>query len=138
MFKRVMTDTKGGGDGIILLDDQWDKLVVFLRDCPGIYVANEEDCRLFIEGILWMTRRGVQWRLLPEKYGNWNCVYKRFDRWSKRGVWEKIHVFFANDPDMESIMIDSTIVRAHPCAAGAIKETGPENDHALGRSSECK
>ena len=120
--------------GVTLLDSQWDKLVIFLRGCPGVYVGNEEDCRLFTEGILWMTRSGAQWRLLPEKYGDWNSVYKRFDRWSQKGVWEKMHIFGANDPDMESIMIDSTIVRAHPCAAGAMKKEGQEVDQALGRS----
>ncbi len=120
--------------GVTILDSQWDELVVFLKDCPGVYVGNEEDCRLFLEGILWMTRSGAQWRLLPEKYGNWNSVYKRFDSWSQQGVWEKMHTFCANDPDMESIMIDSTVVRAHPCAAGAMKKEGQEENQALGRS----
>ncbi len=120
--------------GVTLLDSQWDKLAVFLKGCSRIYIGKEGACRRFIEGILWMTRSGAQWRLLPEKYGNWNRVYKRFNRWSKQEVWEKMHIFFANDPDMESIMIDSTVVRAHPCAAGAMKKEGQEQDQALGRS----
>ncbi len=120
--------------GVTLLDSQWDKLAVFLKGCSGIYIGKEEDCRLFIGGILWMTRSGAQWRLLPEKYGDWNSVFKRFNRWSKQEVWKKMHTFFANDPDMESIMIDSTVVRAHPCAAGAMKKDGQEQNQALGRS----
>jgi len=120
--------------GVILLDNQWDKLLVFLKGCPGIYVGDKRECRRFIEGILWMPRSGAQWRLLPDKYGKWNCVYKRFNRWSERRVWDRMHTFFANDPDMESIMIDSTIVRAHPCAAGAVKKAEREENQALGRS----
>ncbi|VFN02875.1 MAG: hypothetical protein BECKG1743D_GA0114223_104064, partial [Candidatus Kentron sp. G] len=46
-------------------------------------------------------------------------VYKRFIRWGDKGIWEQMHAYFADDPDMESIMIDGTVVRAHACAAGA-------------------
>ncbi len=104
-------------------EDQWAKIYRFLKDHPGVYAGNEEQCRNFIEAILWITRSGAQWRLLPESYGNWNSIYKRFARWCDRGVWEEMHQHFIDDPDMEWNILDSTAVRAHPCAAGAAKKT---------------
>lgn len=119
---------------ITLKNEQWAKIVKFLRELPGIYVGQEEQCRRFIEGVLWIARSGAQWRLLPEKYGHWNSVYKRFARWSDKEVWHKLHQHFVTDPDMEHLILDSTIVRAHPCAAGARKESGGQAEQALGRS----
>ena len=77
---------KGGMAAIKLRNDQWKKMVVFLHENPQVYVENEQQCRRFIEGVLWMTRSGAQWRLLPKKYGHWNSVDRRFDRWSRRGI----------------------------------------------------
>ena len=108
-----------------LQDTQWLKIRDFLKGDPNAYVGKDEkDCRRFVEGVLWITRSGAPWRLLPTEYGRWNSVYKRFARWCDQGVWERMLTYFADDPDMEQGMIDSTIVRAHPCAAGAQKKWG--------------
>jgi putative transposase len=104
-------------------DDQWSKIYKFLRQYPGVYAGKEADCQRFINGVHWIMRTGAQWRELPEKYGSWNSVYKRFARWCNTGVWEKMHHHFAGDPDMENLILDSTVIRAHPCAAGASKKT---------------
>ena len=115
-----------------LREDQWPKILEFLRSCPDLYFGQEGDCKRFVEAILWMARSGAAWRLLPEHYGHWNSVYKRFARWCDKGVWDRMHQHFVKDPDMEYIMIDSTAVRAHPC--GSIEEKGGQAAQALGRS----
>jgi transposase len=106
-----------------LQDQHWIKIRDFLKNEPHAYIGkNEANCRRFVEAVLWISRSGAQWRLLPTEYGQWNTIYKRFARWCDRGVWERLLQHFADDPDMENGMIDSTIVRAHPCAAGAQKK----------------
>ena len=115
-----------------LRDDEWSRMLQFLRSCPGVYVGQEEGCQRFIEAVLWMARSGAQWRLLPESYDNWNSIYKRFARWCDKGVWEKMHQHFVDDPDMGNLIIDSAIVRAHTCAAGVSKKWGLKHPKCWG------
>ena len=105
-----------------LTDEKWTRIRDYLKDDPNAYVGTEADCRRFVEAVIWISRSGAQWRLLPAEYGKWNTIYKRFVRWCEQGVWERMLTHFADAPDMENGMIDSTIVRAHPCAAGAQKK----------------
>ncbi len=106
-----------------LTNDQWEKIRDFLKQDPNAYIGKDEQaCRRFVEAVKWISRSGAQWRLLPGEYGKWNTVYKRFARWCDHGVWARMLAHFANDPDMENGMVDSTVVRAHACAAGAEKK----------------
>lgn len=110
---------------VTLQDDQWLKIKAFLeQERPKVSVCYDKRCRTFVEGVLWILRSGAPWRLLPPEYGNWNSVFKRFDRWSERGIWERLFKHLADDPDMESVMIDGSVIRAHACAAGARTKRG--------------
>jgi transposase len=78
-----------------------------------------EDNRNIINGILWRLRCGTAWRDVPEKYGNWNSIYRRFRRWSASGVWESVAIALAETmAESGHYNIDSTSVRAHVSAAG--------------------
>jgi transposase len=101
---------------------QWRRIYEYLEGFSEIYVRNEEQCRRFVEGVFWMARSGAQWRLLPPEYGDWNTVYRRFSDWAKKGIWYKMLYYFSQGADMEYIMVDSTILRAHACATP--KKTG--------------
>jgi|SRR5690242_1316522 len=121
---------------IRLSDEERGKMREFLRQEPHAYVGQDEDsCRHFVEAVKWMSRSGAQWRLLPAEYGAWNTVYKRFVRWCAAGVWERLLAALACDPDTEHGMLDATIMRAHPCAAGAQKNTGTKRSGAVGAAS---
>lgn len=102
----------------------WQKLYAYLRDFKEIYVRDEDQCRRFVEAVFWMARSGSQWRLLPKEYGEWNTVYRRFADWAEKGIWYKMLYYFSQDADMEYIMVDSTILRAHACAT-------PKKTHSM-------
>ena len=117
-----------------LSDSKWEIIYAYLKVHPKIHTGNEEKCRIFVDAVHWIMRTGAQWRDLPEELGYWNAVFKRFGRWYDKGVWDKLHDHFIDEPDTEWLLIDSTVVRAHPCAAGAPKEKGGQEKQALGKS----
>jgi putative transposase len=90
-------------------------------DGTSFCVSTGRDNRMFVEGVLWIVRTGSPWRDLPEAFGDWNSVFRRFSRWSIKGVWWRIFEAMSDDPDFEYLIVDSTIVRAHQHAAGAKK-----------------
>jgi transposase len=94
------------------------------------------DNRMFVEGVLWIVRTGSPWRDLPEAFGDWNSVFRRFSRWSIKGVWWRIFEAKSDDPDFEYLIVDSTIVRAHQHAAGAKKGGLRSSDRPLARWPE--
>ena len=78
-----------------------------------------EDNRNIINGIRWRLRCGTPWRDVPEKYGNWNSIYRRFRRWSASGVRESVAITLGETmTESGHYNIDSTSVRAHVSAAG--------------------
>ena len=103
-------------------DCQWQKLYAFLQGHARAYAGQEQACRRFIEAVHRILRTGAQWRELPDRYGKWNSVFKRYARWEEHGVWADMFKQFAQDPEMAAVMPDSTVVRAHMCAAGGSKK----------------
>jgi putative transposase len=102
-----------------LTDEQWRRIEHLIPGKPGDPGRSGKDNRLFVDAIVWMARTGAPWRDLSPFFGKWNSVWKRFRRWAKAGVWERIMAALADDPDFEAVIIDGTIIRAHQHAAGA-------------------
>jgi transposase len=102
-----------------LTDEQWESIKDHLpgkKGDPGRTAANN---RRFVNAVLWLARTGAPWRDLPVRFDKWNSVFKRYNRWCKRGVWPRVLEALGGDADLEHLLLDSTIVRAHQHAAGA-------------------
>ena len=109
----------GARDRLILCDQQWERIAAHIIGNERTRGSSGRDNRMFVEGVLWIVRTGSPWRDLPEVFGCWNSAFRRFSRWSAKGVWHRIFAAMADDPDFEYLILDSTIVRAHQHAAGA-------------------
>jgi transposase len=105
-----------------LRDDQWERISELLPGRPGSVGVTAADNRLFVEAVLYRYRAGLPWRDLPDRFGDWKNVHRRFSRWARSGVWQRVFQHLAADADNEYAMIDSTIVRAHQHSAGAQKK----------------
>lgn len=81
----------------------------------------------FLNAILHVVENGCKWRRLPKEYGNWHTLYTRMNRWSKAGVLDRVFARLQQEQiisiRMEVISLDSTTVKVHPDAAGALKKT---------------
>lgn len=114
-----------------LSEAQWAKIAPLLPGKASDPGRTGSDNRLFVNGCLWVLRSGAHWRDLPERYGKWKTVHRRFSRWCHAGVWER--VFEALIADRNKHISDA---RQHhrPCpSAGGQRKRGPK-DQALGRS----
>jgi putative transposase len=100
-----------------LSDAQWERIAPLLPGKATDPGRTGADNRLFLNGVLWVLRSGAHWRDLPERYGKWKSLHKRFTRWAKAGVWERVFASLIKDRDNQYLMLDSTLVRAHQQAA---------------------
>ncbi|WP_376717473.1 IS5 family transposase [Halomonas piscis] len=116
-----------------LRDDQWERIEHLLPGKASDCGVTAKDNRLFVEAVLWIARTGAPWRDLPESFGRWHTVYMRYNRWSRKGVWQRIFDTVADDPDLEQLMIDGSIVRVHQ--HGASKKTRKTSKPWAGSSS---
>lgn len=107
---------------LFLKEHHWQRIEPLLpgkRSDPG---RSSFDNRMFVEAVLYIARTGLPWRDLPDEFGSWNSVYRRFCRWSDKGIWEQIFAELAKKGDLKEVSIDSTAVRVHQHGAGAKKK----------------
>lgn len=74
---------------------------------------------------------GVPWDDLPPRFGKPNSVWKRFDRWCKRGVWQRVFHALGEDAleeELEEVSLDSSSVKAHSVASTGRRRRGEKKN----------
>lgn len=100
-----------------LTPEQWRRVCDLLPGKAGDPGRSGADNLNFVNGVLWVLRSGAHWHDLPERYGKYKTAHKRFTRWAKAGVWERVFAALIDAPDNDYVSLDSSLVRAHQQAA---------------------
>ena len=103
-------------------DEEWERVKELLpsEELPR-QGRRPKPNRQMLNGILWIAKSGAAWRDLPERYGPWQTVYGEFMKWSEEGVFEEIFQILNTNADMQDLIMDSSIVKAHQHSGGAKK-----------------
>ena len=104
-----------------MTDKQWDLIEPILPGRPGNPGRSGNDNRMALEGMVWITRTGAPWRDLPEEFGHWNTVHRRFRCWVVAGVFNRIFDVVQEDLDLKAVMVDGTFAKVHQHGTGAKK-----------------
>lgn len=127
-------------EGEVLRDDQWERIKPFVPGGMKGKRGPRSNGRLFIDALLWMAKSGARWKDLPERFGPYERAKQRYYRWLGQGVLTRVFEAVAAEPDLEWVMLDATIIRAHAQAGGAPKKRGdrtPRRLAALAAASEA-
>lgn len=106
-----------------LTDEQWESIKDVLPGKAGDPGRTAADNRLFINAVLFVAKTGIPWADLPARYGNWNSIWRRYDRWCEKDVWRRIAETLG-EPDLEEVQLDSTTVKAHAVASSGRLQAG--------------
>lgn len=117
----------------VLSDAAWSQMEPLLPSSQGLRGGRWRDHREVIEAIVWKYRTGAPWRDLPAEFGPFQTVWKRHNRWSKDGTYERLLGAVQAEADAAGGLdwitsVDSTVVRAHQHAAGARRAADPSPD----------
>jgi transposase len=116
----------GGSHGVLdrlaLNDAAWDRISPLIIGRPDQRGSTRRDNRMFVEGALRIVCTGSPWRNLPEVFGERNSVFRRFSRWSRKGVWWRIFEAMSDDPDFECLIVDTPPSFAFTSTRPALKK----------------
>ncbi len=110
-----------------LQDWQWELISDLFPSNDGKEGGQWKDHRMVLNGMFHVLHTGCPWRDLPERYGPWQTVFDRFNRYRKDGTFDLVltrlrtRLDKLGRIDWDYWCFDGTNVRAARCAAGAKK-----------------
>lgn len=122
-----------------ICDEHWAIIGPLLPSERGRGCRPAHDNRRYFDAMNWALRTGSPWRDLPEAFGTWNSVFRRFRRWAAQGVFDAILetlVELGITDEWKVQMVDSTSVRGHVQAAGA--KGGPSRRDLAARAAALR
>jgi transposase len=108
----------------VISDETWAIIEPLLPSTQGRGGGRYHDHRPIVEGIAYRFRTGCPWRDVPVEFGAWQTLWKRHNKWSGDGTWQRVLAALQGQADEAGeldwvVAVDSTVVRAHQHAAGA-------------------
>ena len=118
---------------------QYEKIAKYLPVQRGnVKISNLQ----LINAILYIAENGCKWRALPKEYGSWHTIYVRLNRWSKNGVLQRVFEGLQAEGIIEVkvkfLCLDSTTVKVHPDACGALKKMESKQSEEVAADSPQK
>jgi transposase len=102
---------------------QWGKIKDFLPGRKEHVGGTAADNRLFVNGALWTLRSGARWHDLPERYGKYKSVHKRF---AHSGVWERFFDALVRDRKNQYLILDSDHRAGSPASGHGTQKRGSD------------
>ncbi|MBB5787663.1 transposase [Jiangella mangrovi] len=126
----------------VLTDAQWERIAALMPSTDGVRSRPFRDHRQVVEGVIYRFRTGIAWRDLPAAFGPWQTAWKRHNRFSVDGTWDKIHARLLAEADAVGdidwmVSVDATINRAHQHATNAGRLEHPAGDSRAARAARA-
>ena len=77
------------GYGTDLNESEWEVIRGFFEKDDPRGRKPKYPRRDIVNAILYVVKSGCEWRMLPNDYPHWNTVYRHFQMWNARGVWDE-------------------------------------------------
>ncbi len=73
-----------------LSEEEWQLIKHHFEPEDNRGVKPKHAKRDIINAIVYINKKGAQWRSLPKDFPPWTTVYDHYSRWNRRGVWEAV------------------------------------------------